>query len=143
MLPKSSVLLCGFIDARTQCKKYFLLMAGSVCRLKRITTGSNSRLKVVSDDARLVADVAEITVEGLLFCGFRRTDKAMGQVYQCLWRICREINVSFSRFEYHTFYDLYPFVAYSLTLPCSFSTPCCSSSHCPSAANAVGKYTNK
>jgi hypothetical protein len=28
----------------------------------------------------------------------------MGQVYQCWWRICREINVFFSRFEYHMFY---------------------------------------
>jgi hypothetical protein len=27
-----------------------------------------------------------------LCCGFRRTDKAMGQAYQCWWRICREIN---------------------------------------------------
>jgi hypothetical protein len=26
-------------------------------------------------------------------CGFRRTGKAMGQVYQCWWRICHEINV--------------------------------------------------
>jgi hypothetical protein len=31
----------------------------------------------------------------------------MGQVYQCRWRICREINV-FSRFEYHMFHVLYP-----------------------------------
>jgi hypothetical protein len=42
----------------------------------------------------------------------------MGQVYQCWWRICWEINV-FSRFEYHTFYVLYPFVTYLLTLPCT------------------------
>jgi hypothetical protein len=35
---------------------------------------------------------------------------------KCLWRICREINV-FSRFEYHMFYVLYPFVIYLLTLP--------------------------
>jgi hypothetical protein len=27
-----------------------------------------------------------------LCCGFRRTAKAMGQVYQCWWRICRELN---------------------------------------------------
>jgi hypothetical protein len=40
----------------------------------------------------------------------------MGQVYQCWWRICREINV-FSRFEYHMFYVVYPFVTYLLTLP--------------------------
>jgi hypothetical protein len=31
----------------------------------------------------------------LLCCGFRRTGKATGQVYQCWWRICREINVFF------------------------------------------------
>jgi hypothetical protein len=36
------------------------------------------------------------------------TGKAMGQVYQCWWRICREIN-AFSRFEYHMFDVLYPF----------------------------------
>jgi hypothetical protein len=48
--------------------------------------------------------------------GFRRTGKAMGQVYQCCWRICREINV-FSRFEYHMFYVLYPSVTCLLILP--------------------------
>jgi hypothetical protein len=42
--------------------------------------------------------------------------KEMGQVYQCWWRICREINV-LSRFEYHMFYVLYPIVTYLLTLP--------------------------
>jgi hypothetical protein len=31
----------------------------------------------------------------LLCYGFRRTGKAMGHVYQCWWRICRDINVSF------------------------------------------------
>jgi hypothetical protein len=46
--------------------------------------------------------VAETTVKILLCCGFRRTGKAMGQVYQCWWRTRREINV-FPRFEYHTF----------------------------------------
>jgi hypothetical protein len=37
-------------------------------------------------------------------------------VYQCWWRICREIHV-FSRFEYHMFYVLYAFVTCLLTLP--------------------------
>jgi hypothetical protein len=38
----------------------------------------------VADDARGGAEVAErTTVERLLCCGFRRTGKAMGQVYQC------------------------------------------------------------
>jgi hypothetical protein len=60
--------------------------------------------------------VSEATVKILLPCGFRRTGKAMGQVYQCWWMICREINV-FSKFEYHMFfYVLYPFVTCLLTL---------------------------
>jgi hypothetical protein len=47
----------------------------------------------------------------------------MGQVYQCWWRICREINVLFfPSFEY-MFYVLYPFVTYWLTLPRSWC-PC-------------------
>jgi hypothetical protein len=32
-------------------------------------------------------------VETTVCCGFRRIGKAMRQVYQCWWRICREINV--------------------------------------------------
>jgi hypothetical protein len=95
-------------------KKYFLFTVGSVCRVKRFTTewqtfcwwrrGWNGG-----------AEVAETTAKRLLCCRFRRTGKAMGEVYQCWWRICQEINV-FYRFEYHTFYVLYPFVADLLTL---------------------------
>jgi hypothetical protein len=39
------------------------------------------------------AGVAETAAKRLLCCGFRRTGNAMGQVYQCWWRICREIDV--------------------------------------------------
>jgi hypothetical protein len=39
--------------------------------------------------------VAETTVKRLLCCGFRNTGKAMGQVYQCWRRICRQISVFF------------------------------------------------
>jgi hypothetical protein len=60
--------------------------------------------------------VAETTVKRLLCCGFRRPGNAMGQVYQCRWMICREINV-FPRFEYHMFYVLFTFVTYLLTVP--------------------------
>jgi hypothetical protein len=65
---------------------------------------------------RRFADKEEVKTEvgkwlrqqsSLLCCGFRRTDKEMGQVYQCWWRICREITV-FPRFEYHISYRLYP-----------------------------------
>jgi hypothetical protein len=56
------------------------------------------------------------TVKRLLCCGFWHTGKAIEQVYRCWWRIRREIDV-FSKFEYHMFYVLYPFVTYVLTLP--------------------------
>jgi hypothetical protein len=49
----------------------------------------------VADDETEVAEVAQTTLKRFLSCGFRRTGKAMGQVYQCWWRICREINVFF------------------------------------------------
>jgi hypothetical protein len=49
-------------------------------------------------------------------CGCPRTGKAMGKVYQCWWRICREVNV-FCRFKYRMFCDLYQFMTYLLTLP--------------------------
>jgi hypothetical protein len=51
----------------------------------------------------------------------------MGQVYQCSWRICREIKVP-SRFECHMFYVLYPFVTHLLTLPRIFKW-CCKFKH--------------
>jgi hypothetical protein len=70
----------------------------------------------IADDAQPGAEVAETTVKRLLHCGFRHPDKSMGQVCQCWWRICHEINL-FSRFEYHMFYILYPSVTYLLTLP--------------------------
>jgi hypothetical protein len=60
--------------------------------------------------------VAETTAKRFLRCGFRSTGKAMGQVYQCWWRICRERNVFF-RFECHMFCVLYSFVTYLLAAP--------------------------
>jgi hypothetical protein len=45
----------------------------------------------VADVVRPGADVAETTVDRFLCCGFRCTGKAMRQVYQCWWRICREM----------------------------------------------------
>jgi hypothetical protein len=47
----------------------------------------------------------------------------MGQVFQCWWRICRDINVFFFRFEYHMFCVLYPFLTYLLTLPRTYHLP--------------------
>jgi hypothetical protein len=36
---------------------------------------------------------AETTIKRLLCCGLQHTGKAMGQVYQCWWRIIQKINV--------------------------------------------------
>jgi hypothetical protein len=48
--------------------------------------------------------VAETAIKKLLCLGVRRTGKAMGQVYQCWWRICREINVFFQVRISHVLY---------------------------------------
>jgi hypothetical protein len=58
--------------------------------------------------------MAETTVRRLLCYLFGRTGRAMGQVYQCWWRICREIN-DIPRFEYHMVWVLYPFLICLLT----------------------------
>jgi hypothetical protein len=96
-------------------KKYFLFTVGSVCRVKGFTTGSRNSLKDVRKSQ--VRKWLRQQFKTFLCCGFRRTGKAMGQAYQCWWRICREINVFVSRLEYHIFYVLYPFVTYLMTLP--------------------------
>jgi hypothetical protein len=46
--------------------------------------------------------VVQTTAKRLLCCGFRRTVRAMGQVYQCWRRICREINVAHAESEAET-----------------------------------------
>jgi hypothetical protein len=62
------------------------------------------------------------SVKRLLCCGFRRTDKAMGQVYQCWWRICREINVFFSPGSNITCFTFYIHLWPTCWLPLVFST---------------------
>jgi hypothetical protein len=86
-----------FVRKRIVINKCFLFMVKSICRVKWFTTGSRNFLKDVrkSQDARPGAEVAETTVKRLLCCRFRHTVKAMGQVYQCWWRMCWEINVFF------------------------------------------------
>jgi hypothetical protein len=94
-------------------KKRFLFAVGNVCRVKRFTSGSRFSLKDVRKSQMMPDHVRKWlrynSNKRLLCWGFRRTGKAMGQVYQCWWGICREIHV-FSTFEYHMFYVLYPFV---------------------------------
>jgi hypothetical protein len=75
---------------------------------------SQGRSKI-ANDARPGAEVAERS-QKLTCCGFRRTGKAMGQVYQMLMEDMQR-NKCFSRLEYRVFYVLYPFVTYLLTIP--------------------------
>jgi hypothetical protein len=113
---RSFVRFCGQKDStqRIFIKKCYLFTVGSVWRVKRFTTGWQT-FPWWRRGWNGGAEVAETAAKRLLCCVFRRTDKAMGQVYQCWWRICREVNV-FSRFEYYIFYVLYPFVNCLLTL---------------------------
>jgi hypothetical protein len=60
--------------------------------------------------------VDEKTVKKLLYCGFQRTGEAGGKLYQCWWRIYREITVFFPGSKI-MFYVLYLFVTYLLTFP--------------------------
>jgi hypothetical protein len=76
-------------------KRCSLFTVRSVRRVKRFTTGWQT-FRWWWRGWNGGAEVAETTVKRLLCCWFWRTGKAMGQVYQCRWRICREINIFFS-----------------------------------------------
>jgi hypothetical protein len=60
----------------------------------RVHKFSQGRSKVAYG-GRPNAQVPEKTVRTLLCCGFWSTNKAMGQVSQCWWRICVGINAFF------------------------------------------------
>jgi hypothetical protein len=75
-------------------KKYFLFTVGSVCGVKRFTAAWQT-FRWWRRGWNGGAEGAETTAKRLLSCGFRSTGKAMGQVYRCLWRICREIKLFF------------------------------------------------
>jgi hypothetical protein len=111
-----SVVRFFFVCKFTQYKDMFPLYGGKCLSHKAVhkcVEKSSQSLSKFANDARPGADVAETTVRRHLFCGFRPTGKAMGQVYQCRSRICREINI-LSMLEYHIFYVFYPFVIYFL-----------------------------
>jgi hypothetical protein len=105
-------------------KTFFLFTVGSVCRIQQFISGSRNSLKDIRKSQVMLDQVRKWLrqVKKLLCCGFRSTGKSMGQVYQCWWRICREINV-FPMLEYNMFYVLYPFVTYLLTLPSTYGIP--------------------
>jgi hypothetical protein len=106
------------LNAKDIYKEMFSVYGGKCLSCKTVhnwVKKFSQGLSKVADDARPGSEVTEKTVKRLLRCGFRRTGKAMGQVYQCWWRICREINVYqcwwricreinvYPGFEYHTF----------------------------------------
>jgi hypothetical protein len=104
ILPKSKVLFYFFFcrqkDSmqRIFIQKRFLFTVGRVCRVKLFTSGSRNSLKneeVETEMRKWLRQQSKI----LVCCGFRRTGKAMGQAYQCCWRIRREINVFFFQFR--------------------------------------------
>jgi hypothetical protein len=74
------------LNAKDVHKEMFPVYGGK-CLLRKavhnwVEIFSQGRSKF-ADDARPDAEVAETTVKIILCCGFRRTGKAMGQVYQC------------------------------------------------------------
>jgi hypothetical protein len=122
VIPKSSVLLyvvsCGRRDSMKRISLEKLFMFTRKCLSRKAVHKWVQKFSRTFESRRWWnggAELAETTVKKLLCCGFRRTGEEMGQVYQCCWRICREINV-FSRFEYYKFYVLYPFVTCLLAL---------------------------
>jgi hypothetical protein len=99
-------------------KKCFLFTVGSVCRVKRSQLGREILSRAFESrrwcTTRCGSGWGNSQKTSMLRVS--STGKAMGQVYQCLWKICREINV-FSRFEYHMSYVLHPSATYLLTFP--------------------------
>jgi transposase len=100
------------LNAKDIYKEIFIVYCGK-CLSRKVVHNwvekfSQGRSKVADDGrpGRPVDIVAEINVKRLVYCGFRRNGKAMGQVYQCRWRICQEIKVFFSQFRIsHVFHS--------------------------------------
>jgi hypothetical protein len=117
ILPKSYVLLCVLwargLNAQDINKEIFPVYSRKCLSCKAVHNWVKKRGKRFVDEEEVETEVQKwLRQQPKYFyaCGFRRTGKAMGQVYQCWRRICRGINVCFARFEYHNFLVLYPFV---------------------------------
>jgi hypothetical protein len=65
---------------------------GGKCLSRKAVHSWVANVWLMTKTLKLGSEVVETTVKRLLCCGCRRTGKAMGQAYQCWWRICREIN---------------------------------------------------
>jgi hypothetical protein len=98
---------CAFLWAKRFKAKYinkemFPVYCGKCLSLKALHSCVEKRSKCFADDDVVETEVRKwLRQQPRLLCWrFRRTVNEMGQVYQCWWRIWREINV-FSRFKYH------------------------------------------
>jgi hypothetical protein len=108
ILPKSSILLCVFCGHKDSIQRIFiqkcsLFRVGSVCRVKRFITGWQT-FRWRRRGWNRGVEVSETTVRRLLCYGFRRTGKAVGQVHQFWWRICREMFLPGSNIVCFTFH---------------------------------------
>jgi hypothetical protein len=82
---------CAFLwarglNAKDIHKEMFPVYGGKSLSRKAVHNSVEKRGNRFADDEEEVetsAEVAETTVKRLLCCGFGRTGKAMGQVYQC------------------------------------------------------------
>jgi hypothetical protein len=98
------------LNAKDILKKNFPVYGGKCLSRKAVHNWIekfSQRHSKIADDGRPGAEVAETTVKRLLCCGFRRNNKAMRQVYQCWWRVCRQINVSFPPGSHITCFTFY------------------------------------
>jgi hypothetical protein len=83
--------VCGFYGQKSTMqriliKNFFLFYGGKCLSHKAVHNWMEKFLQgpsKVTDDARPRAEVAETTITILLCCEFRRTGKAIGQVYRC------------------------------------------------------------
>jgi hypothetical protein len=69
----------------------FPVYGGKCLSCKAVRNWVEKRDKPFTDDKGFESEFLKLlrTIKCLLCCGFRRTGKAMGQVNQCWWRICR------------------------------------------------------
>jgi hypothetical protein len=119
-ITKSSALLCVFffVGKRIFIKKCFLFILGGVCSVKRFQLGGKCFADVEEFETevrkRLRQESKHFYAAGIDAL-VKRWDKCInvGGEYEAQY-------IFLSRFEYHMFYVLYPFVTFLLTLPHAF-----------------------
>jgi hypothetical protein len=76
-------------------KEMFPVYGGKCLSRKAVHNWVEKFSQRFADDEEVETEVRKWLRRQSTCCGFRRTGNAMGQGYQCSWRICREINVFF------------------------------------------------